>query len=149
HKTITISQSLTQYCLKEFDTETAYVPHGIMHAPTLSSETPLAQFGLEKDKYFVMISRLVPHKGAHLLIEAFRNLKETCDDDPEVRQLKLVIVGGSVYTDEYVQALQQQANGANDVVFTDFQTGETLESLYAHAKALVHPSLNEGLPLTV
>ena len=34
-------------------------------------------------------------------------------------------------------------------MFTDFQSGQALETLFAHAKVLVHPSLNEGLPITV
>ena len=36
-----------------------------------------------------------------------------------------------------------------DVVFTGNQSGQKLEELYANAKMLVHPSENEGLPITV
>jgi len=149
HETITVSESLKQYCLNEFGKETNYIPNGVNISKNLSLKNLLSEFGLEKNKYLVMVSRLVPHKGAHLLIEAFHNLKAHNPDDPTVQNLKLAIVGGEVYTSEYVRQLHMQASNVNDIVFTDFQSGEILEQLYTEALALVHPSLNEGLPITV
>ncbi len=149
HQTIAVSQGLKQYTLNEYNTNTVYIPNGVETKTEIPSTAPLAGFHIEAHKYLVMVSRLVPHKGAHLLIEAFNRLKRDHADSEEIRQLKLVIVGGSVYTDEYVAALHQLAASANDVIFTGFQSGDTLAALYAHAKLLVHPSLNEGLPMTV
>lgn len=149
HETISVSQSLYQYCLNEFNAHTAYIPNAVnMHTRPVSDHY-ISQFGLAKNKYLVMVSRLVPHKGAHILIEAFNNLKKHHPGDSVIQELKLAIVGGSTYTDEYVRQLHLQASLLNDVIFTDFQSGEALEQLYAHARALVHPSLNEGLPITV
>jgi len=149
HETITISRSLKQYCMNEYVKETTFIPYGIGIEHGEISEQPLAQYGLEKNKYLVMVSRLVPHKGAHLLIEAFSRLKKKYADDPSIKALKLAIVGGAVYTDDYVSELHSLASHVNDVVFTGFLSGEPLKALYAHATALVHPSLNEGLPMTV
>jgi glycosyltransferase involved in cell wall biosynthesis len=94
------------------------------------------------------VARLVPHKGAHILIDAFSQLKLQTND-PQISKLKLVIVGGSAYTDAYIKDLHQKASVCNDIIFTDFQNGENLESLFAYSRVLVHPSLNEGLPITV
>jgi len=149
HATISVSNSLKQYCQNEFKMETSYIPNGVNITEETFSNESLAQFGLESGKYLVMVSRLVPHKGAHLLIEAFTNLKEKYTDNDAIRNLKLAIVGGSVYTNEYVKSLHQMANRNHDIVFTDFQSGNTLKELYANSLALVHPSLNEGLPITV
>ena len=149
HETITISQSLQQYCRNEFNKETTYIPNAVVESPYTGAQTELKTFGLQAQQYLVMISRLVPHKGAHILVEAFQKLKRDHKDDPEIQALKLAIVGGSVYTNNYVQQLQIQASQSNDIVFTDFQSGETLEALYRQARVLVHPSLNEGLPMTV
>ncbi|PIR03883.1 MAG: hypothetical protein COV59_04430 [Candidatus Magasanikbacteria bacterium CG11_big_fil_rev_8_21_14_0_20_39_34] len=149
HKTITVSESLRQYCLNEFHTETEYIPNGVNINNKVPSEKYLKRFGLEKGKYLVMISRLVGHKGAHLLIESFVNLKRKNKDNKEIQEMKLAIVGGHVFTNDYVTQLHQMASQENDIIFTDFQSGNTLESLYAHTHVLVHPSLNEGLPLTV
>src|SRR3989338_8695130 len=150
HETITVSQSLGRYCEKEFHKETIYIPNAVSpQSQSRINREPLKKFGLLHEPYMVMISRLIPHKGAHLLIEAFHNLKMNHADDPMIKNLKLAIVGGSVYTDEYIRDLHLQAAPCNDIIFTDFQTGETLDALYRNAIALVHPSLNEGLPITV
>ncbi|MBT3419287.1 MAG: glycosyltransferase family 4 protein [Candidatus Magasanikbacteria bacterium] len=149
HKTITISESLTKYCAKEFHKDTVCIPHGLTQTTAIYSKEHISRFGFTPQKYLVMVSRLVPHKGAHLLIEAFRRLKKQHLNDPQIQDLKLAIVGGSVYTNQYVKQLHEQAHVCNDIVFTDFQSGDTVEALYANALALIHPSLNEGLPLTV
>lgn len=147
HETITVSRSLEMYCLNEFDQETVCIPNGVNSTTLEPDNSVLKKFGLKPNQYIVMVSRLVPHKGAHLLIDAFSSLKVS--ESPEVKNLKLVIVGGSVYTNKYIEKLHEQASACNDIVFADFQTGPALEALYQNALVLVHPSLSEGLPITV
>lgn len=147
HETITVSRSLEMYCLNEFDQQTVYIPNGVSQNQSAPDNSILKKFGLKPNHYILMVSRLVPHKGAHLLVEAFSALKLA--EHPEVKNLKLVIVGGSVYTNKYIQELHAQASSCNDIVFADFQSGPTLEALYQNALVLVHPSLSEGLPITV
>ncbi len=149
NKTVTVSKSLRQYCLNEFGAETIYIPNGVSLPNRQTDTTYIAELGLAKNQYLTMISRLVPHKGAHLLIEAFNRLKKNYPENEQIRNLKLAIVGGPAYTDNYVKNLHLQAAENNQIIFTDFQSGEALKELYASALALIHPSLNEGLPITV
>lgn len=150
HETITVSRALQQYCRNEYLCETTYIPNGVpIRAERTVDEDALASFGLSKDNYILMVSRLVPHKGAHILIEAFQRLKQERFLDPRVRHLKLAIVGGSAYTDDYVNSLHQLAAASNDIVFTDYQSGDALDTLFRGASFVVHPSMNEGLPITV
>lgn len=109
----------------------------------------LKQFNLEKDKYIMTCARLVKHKGVHYLIEAFNFLKEEQGNDPKVKDLKLAIVGDSSFTDDYVKYLKSLARKNKDIVFTGFQTGETLAELFKNAYIYVHPSEAEGLSITV
>lgn len=149
HKTIAISRGLQKYCLNEFYRDTIYIPNGIS-IPEINAETDeIKKFALKKQQYFIMVSRLIPTKGAHILIQAFNQLKKNNPENEAVRKLKLAIVGGAVYTNSYVKELHQLASLNNDIIFTDFQTGEALHQLYGNALALVHPSFNEGLPITV
>ncbi|HQF57143.1 MAG TPA: glycosyltransferase family 4 protein [Candidatus Magasanikbacteria bacterium] len=148
HKTIVISQGLQKYCLEKYNKETIYIPNGINPIEETDSDK-ITQFGLKKDEYLVMISRLIPHKGAHILIEAFNNLKKNNPENKTIQNLKLAIVGGSAFTDDYVRQLHELASSNNQIIFTDFQSGKTVDQLYANSLALVHPSLNEGLPITV
>ena len=149
HQTISVSESIKQYCLNEFNTETIYIPNGVNEINKQIGSENIKQFSLEKNNYFVMVSRLIPHKGAHFLIEAFHKLKAQYPNDDKIKKIKLAIVGGSAYTDDYVKKLHIQASNVNEIIFTDFQSGKILEELYANSLALVHPSLNEGLPITV
>lgn len=147
HKTITVSRSLQKYCNDEFKADTYYIPSGINKIVPTPDSAILKKFGLQPGNYFLMVSRLIPHKGVHILVDAFTKLKS--GNNPHTASLKLVITGGSAYTNEYVGDLHKQASACNDIVFTDYQTGDALATLYTHARALIHPSLNEGLPIAV
>ncbi len=149
HDTICVSKSLHEYLKVEYGVDTTYISNGVDMPSKVKTKSHITSFGLASGRYIVMISRLVPHKGAHILIEAFKKLKERNRKNKTIQSLKLAIVGGAAYTDSYVQSLHISAATMNDVIFTDFQSGEALNELYAHARALVHPSINEGLPITV
>ena len=86
------------------------------------------------------MGRLVPEKGIHYLVEAFRQLRT---------DKKLVIAGGSSDTDEYAQKLRQMAAGDDRIVFTGFVQGRLLEELYSNAYVYVLPSDVEGMPLSL
>lgn len=149
HETIVVSKSLQQYCVNEFHVETHYIPNGVPRPASVLTDAALQTFGLQKNKYLLVVSRLVPHKGIHLLIEAFQRLQATHADHPTIRDLKLAIVGGSSFTDDYIRDLHLRAASSNSIVFTDYQVGDALQELFAHSLAMVHPSLNEGLPIGV
>ncbi|MBU1118680.1 glycosyltransferase family 4 protein [Patescibacteria group bacterium] len=140
HKTIAVSKILRQYCSEKYGSEAAYVPNGCAITDT-DKASMLPLFNIKKGKYILAVSRLVKHKGLHYLIDAFKEL-----NDPE---LKLVIVGDTSYTDEYVSLLKERAQGDNRIVFAGLQTGEALAQLFKNARLYVHPSEAEGLPITV
>ena len=148
HETITVSKTLQQYCSEAYDKDTAYVPNGVNvveSSPSPSSEI-LGKYNLVKDKYLLMVSRLVRHKGAHYLIRAFRDLQEK---DAAFRDLKLVFAGDSAFTDDYVKELKDSAKDDLNIVFVGFQSGRPLEDLFLNSLAVVHPSESEGLPIAV
>jgi glycosyltransferase involved in cell wall biosynthesis len=149
HKTITISRGLQKYCLNEFYKEADYIPNGINLFEKPLSDDKIKEYNLKKNNYLLAVSRLIPTKGVHVLIKAFNEIKKENKDNEKIQNLKLAIVGGSVYTNEYVKELHKLASLNNNIIFTDFQSGETLDQLYGHSLGLVHPSFNEGLPLTV
>jgi glycosyltransferase involved in cell wall biosynthesis len=81
------------------------------------------------------------------LIEAWKLAKAK---EPQLfKDLKLAVVGGSVFTDKYVTQLEQLAGSDKSIVMTGFQSGDSLQALFAGSRFAVHPSTNEGLSLTV
>lgn len=146
-ETITSSRSLTKYAAKEFGRRATYIPNGITPVRTSTEPLLLSPFELEPFHYVAMVSRLVPHKGAHTLISAWQLAYK---NQPEVMKgIKLAIVGGSAFTDGYVRKLHAMAAFDDSIVFTGFQRGDTLTALFSGARFMVHPSASEGLPIAV
>ena len=146
HETIAVSKTIQNYCLNEYHANPAFNPNGITIEKNAGTQN-LAEWKLEPEKYLLMVSRLVRHKGAHYLIEAWKKARL---EAPElIKDLKLVIVGGSAFTDDYVKSLKELAASDDSIIFTGWQNGDKLNSLYANCRLLVHPSENEGLPITV
>lgn len=146
HHTIAVSKTIQKYCLNEYHTLLPYIPNGV-HPTVANGGFLLNNFGVKRDRYILMVSRLVPHKGAHYLLAAWQYALKL---QPHLaNEYKLVIVGGSTFTNDYVATLKTMAEQDPTVIFTDWQQGEALAELYQHATMLVHPSENEGLPITV
>jgi len=88
--------------------------------------------------YFLFVGNVKPHKNLGRLIGAFRQIADRIPHD-------LVIVGrkeGFIISDQAV--LDSQAALGDRVVFTGYIEEATLQQYFAHAAALVFPSLYEG-----
>lgn len=140
HQTITVSQALQKYCLYHFNRPTTYIPNGVNISTGADTEKILSDFGLEKNNYFIAVSRLVPHKGLHTLIEAYQKI---------TTGKKLVIVGAGANTDSYVDYLQKLAKDNKNIVFTGQQGGDSLSTLFRNACLFVQPSEAEGLSIAL
>ena len=142
HETITVSKVLQHYCAKKLGAKTIYIPNGIDLPRTHSARLIRQKFDLKKDGYILFLSRLVKHKNAHLLIDAYKQIKT---------DKKLVIAGGSAFTDKYVKKLKTLAANDPNIIFTDNVRGGSAlwHELYHNAYLMVHPSEREGLPIVV
>lgn len=144
---IAVSKTLAIYAHENYGKRVTYIPNGITPRRVATDEHLLAPFGLRAYGYVAFVARLVPHKGAHTLLAAWKHAKQL---RPELfRNMKLAIVGDSAFTDSYVRKLQHQAGNDDSIVFTGYQNGETLEAIFAGARYTVNPSTSEGLPIAV
>jgi glycosyltransferase involved in cell wall biosynthesis len=133
HRTIAISESLKRYLEAKYDRAVDYLPTGV---ETYDYRAPQAirQWGLEKDNYILFLSRLVPEKGCHYLIEAFEGLKT---------DKRLVIAGPCCGEDAYCVGLRRPENP--NIVFTGAANEAILRELFSNAYLYVVPSDVEGL----
>jgi glycosyltransferase involved in cell wall biosynthesis len=145
HKIIAVSQSLTLYVHKHHKKRAVYIPNGCAVTPSKQQDV-LEKFGLTQKKYILVVSRLVRHKGIHFLIEAFSDLHNS---DIRYKEYKLVIVGDSSYTDDYVKELWKLSSKNSSIIFTGEQRGEDLRQLFSHAYLFAQPSLSEGLSIAL
>ncbi len=141
-ETIVVSKTLKKYVKHMFGKQATYIPNGV-EIPRTSARRrspTLRRFNLTPGEYIISVSRLIPHKGIHHLISAFRQVSTNH---------RLVIVGDGFYTDEYVQYLHELAGDDARIVFTGFQSGQDLRDLFSHAALYVLPSQAEGLPIAL
>ena len=137
---IVLSRNVQNYFLDTYGRETVWIPNGVEIPEKADAEEIRNRYGLEKDGYILFLGRLVPEKGIHYLIDAYRMLKT---------DRKLVIAGGSSDSDSYVDALKKQAADIPGILFTGFVQGRMLEELYSNAYIYVLPSDVEGMPLSL
>lgn len=135
---IVLSENTQKYFEDTYSRKTVFIPNGVSKNALKPAEKITERFGLEKDGYILYLGRLVPEKGIHYLIEAFKEI----DTDK-----KLVIAGGASDSTEYADELKKSA--CDNIIFTDFVKGGLLEELYSNAYIYVLPSDLEGMPLSL
>jgi glycosyltransferase involved in cell wall biosynthesis len=137
---IVLSENVKRYFKDTYGREVTYIPNGISRPQRRQPRLITEKYGLEKDGYFLFLARIVPEKGLHYLIEAFRDI----DTDK-----KLVIAGGSSQAVGYMERIHNMAAQDERIIMTDFVQGQLLEELYSNAYAFVLPSDVEGMALSL
>ena len=137
---IVLSKNVQNYFLDTYGRKTVYIPNGIERAEIKEPSLITEKYGLKKDSYILFLGRIVPEKGVHYLINAFKNIQT---------DKKLVIAGGSSHTSEYMHEVKQLAKDDDRIIFTDFVQGQMLEELYSNAYIYCLPSDLEGMPLSL
>jgi glycosyltransferase involved in cell wall biosynthesis len=138
---IVISEVIRSLVRDKHGCESTLIPNGVVLPEMPESAGTLDRFGLERGRYIVLVSRLVPEKRHLDLIAAF--------GQAALPGWKLAIVGASDHPDAYVREVLQAAETVPGVVCTGLQTGLVLRELYAHAGVFVLPSSHEGLPIAM
>lgn len=135
-----VSQTQCDFYEKQYGRRLTFIPPGV-NVPHESLESDeLVKIGLRLGKYILFTSRLVPEKGAHYLISAFRNLRT---------DYRLVIAGGDLASGKYAQGLRNLAGGDARIVFPGFVQGRLKNQLLRHASIYVQPSEIEGLSIAL
>ncbi|BDQ35477.1 hypothetical protein JCM14722_30190 [Pseudodesulfovibrio portus] len=95
---------------------------------------------MEPGRFVLSLGRLVPEKGIHYLVEAFRNL----DTD-----LKLAIVGEDSLSGGYLGTLKKLAGDDERIVFTGPLFDMDKDEAFSNAKFFCIPSDLEGMPIAM
>lgn len=136
---IVLSKGVQDYFKNEYNRDTHFIPNGV-NKPKVVEAQQIKKWGLEKDNYILYLGRIVPEKGEHYLIKAFKQIKT---------DKKLVIAGGISDTADYGNKLKELAAGDDRIVFTGFVQGRILDELYSNAYIYCLPSDLEGMPLSL
>lgn len=137
---IVLSRNVQRYFKDTYGRDVRFIPNGVERNTPVAADAITRKYGLEKDGYILFLGRIVPEKGVHYLIEAFKRL----DTDK-----KLVIAGGSSDSAEYYESIKAAAASDPRIVLTGFTQGEELAELYSNAYVYVLPSDLEGMPMSL
>lgn len=137
---IVLSKNVQKYFKDTYNRKTVFIPNGVNKPTNIKASIIKNKYNLKKDDYILFLGRMVPEKGIHYLIDAFKNIKT---------DKKLVIAGGASDTNSYYSELQDKARDNKNIIFTGFVQGQELEELYSNAYIYCLPSDLEGMPLSL
>jgi glycosyltransferase involved in cell wall biosynthesis len=147
NRTIAVSDFLATYCLNAYQAQPSVIPNGVRLPNTTAPVAPLDLLSLEPKRYFLMATRLVGHKNAHVAIEAHHLLWLRRPDLAEA--FPLVIAGGSSWTAPYARDLRATAAMYPYVRLVGERHGVELASLQNHAACHLSVSESEGMSISL
>ena len=131
-RAITDSHAVAAVFERRYGQRIGVVPYGV-EDPGYSGTATLERLGLEPRKYVLFVGRLEPENNPHLLVEAFARISRQRAPD-----MKLAIVGGAPYADEYIRQVWRAADPR--VVFPGYVFGRGYWELQRHAYLFCAPT---------
>ena len=133
---LVLSHNMKDYIDSTYGINSILFANGVDVPEKLPANIIKEKWGLDKNGYVLSLGRIVPEKGLHYLIPAFKRCKTT---------KKLVIAGGSNSNKDYYDSLIKMAKDDERILFTGFVTGQTIAELYSNAYVFAIPSNLEGM----
>ncbi len=137
---IVLSENIKTYFKDIYGRETVFIPNGVNRPDIIPVSQIKEEFQINKDEYILYLGRIVPEKGVHYLINAYKKVKT---------DKKLVIAGGVSDSSGYFDELKNLAKDDERIIFTGFVQGSLLKELYSNAYIYTLPSDLEGMPLSL
>jgi glycosyltransferase involved in cell wall biosynthesis len=136
-ETVVVSAVLKRYFQDKYGRTVTHIPNGV--GPGLRIDPgEVGRFGLSPSEYYLFVGRLGPEKGCQVLLEGFSRARTG---------RKLAVVGSAHLNPAYEHELRRLAG--ERVVFTGEIHGEALSELWNGAYAVIHPSITEGMSLSL
>jgi len=139
HINTAVSRTQCTFYQTQRGIEMQYIPTAADVKPKTTARE-IYRLGLKPKEYLLFACRLVPEKGAHYLVAAFRKV----DTD-----MKLIIAGDAQGAMEYKKKLFKLADGDERILFPGFVEGRLMDELFSHCYVYVQPSEVEGLSLSI
>jgi glycosyltransferase involved in cell wall biosynthesis len=139
-KITVLSRNMQEYFKVEYGKETVYIPNEPPQPQFTDDSIIRDKWGLERYGYILFVGRLVPEKGLHDLIDAYRDIDT---------EKWLVIAGESSHTDGYAERIMKKAKADQRILFTGFVEGDMLASLFTNCYCYILPSEMEGMSISL
>ncbi len=137
---IVLSKGVQKYFKDTYNRDTNFIPNGVNKPIIREPKIIKEKYNLNKDDYILFLARIVPEKGLHYLLDAFKQIDTN---------KKLVIAGGASHTNDYLEEIKKKASEDSRVIMTGFVQGQELEELYSNCYLYCLPSDVEGMPISL
>lgn len=142
HRLITDARCIQDYYSQKYGKSTTYIAYGADISDHPPGDT-LRKYNLKKDEYILYVARFDPEYNALLVREAYEMLRKPGK--------KLVMVGDSPFSSEYVKQVRNTGN--DQIIFTGFLYGNGYRELASNAYFYIqasevggtHPALVEAM----
>lgn len=94
---VTDAEAIRRYYREQWKSDSLFIPYGADTTLATTHET-LDQFGLERGRYFLYVSRMEPENRALEVREAFERV--------EAPEMKLALIGDAPYASEYIRRVR-------------------------------------------
>jgi glycosyltransferase involved in cell wall biosynthesis len=138
---IAVSDGLAEVLAQRYEVPVSTIPNGIEPPRRMRSTDVLQAFGLEANRYILMVARLDEDKRQLDLISACTRM--------QMPNWKLALVGAADHSSAYARQVEDAARNHPGIVLLGHQSGAALAELYSHAGTFVLPSSQEGQPIAV
>ena len=139
---IVLSKNVQNYFKDTYNRETDYIPNGVDVPEIQEADIINKKYGLTKNSYILFLARIVPEKGLHYLLKAWKDLNKEL-----THNFKLVVAGNDFHNGEYYQEMLEEIRKDDSIIATGFTEGRELQELYSNAFLYVLPSDVEGMPM--
>lgn len=139
-KVIVLSEGVQRYFRETYARETILLPNGVEPPQPTPPGLIRERWGLAGGDYILFLARIVPEKGLHYLLEAYRGIQT---------DKRLVVAGGDSHSGDYWPKIQQMAAQDSRVLLTGFAAGQLKAELLTNAALYVLPSDIEGMPISL
>ena len=132
---LTDSHAVAEIFEQRYGKRIGVVPYGVEEPtdPDAGTTPTLERLGLTPRDYILFVGRLEPENNPHVLVDAWARIPAA-----KTRGMKLVIVGGAPYADEYIKQVRRK--GDPRVVFPGYVFGRGYWELQRHAYVFCAPT---------
>lgn len=127
-RVITDADEMRKVYLNEFGKDSTVIAYGANPIVKTQDTHRLAEIGIEPQKYFLVVGRLIPDNNVELVVRAFEKVKTSH---------KLIILGDVPYKDPYAEKVRSTKD--TRIIFPGYVKDQSLlMQLYEHCYAYIH-----------
>lgn len=120
------AEAIRDYYRDRYQCETTFISYGAEQGK-LATDEALRELGLERERYFLYVSRWEPENNALLVRESFEQVRTP---------LRLALIGDAPYAPEYIARVRDTSD--ERVVMPGYVFGQGYKELGSHCFAYIH-----------